>query len=122
VSEATYPIKTASFLSPLMLRDDLPRQTATDYRACRHGEIVKRTLPGVTEYVQHHFSATDHGFWTATETVGTQIPEAWRIDGYAVRARHSCDGPVGRNDGCLKASQRNIFDRCPILGTVVESS
>ena len=54
--------------------EDLPRQAAADYWAGRHGEIVKRSLPGIIEYVQHHFSPTDHGFWPATQTVGTQIP------------------------------------------------
>jgi hypothetical protein len=64
-----------------MLRDDVPRKAASDYWAGPHGEIVKRTLPGVSEYVQHHFSATDHGFWPSTQSVGTMIPESWRIDG-----------------------------------------
>jgi hypothetical protein len=77
----SYPIKTTSFLSPLMLREDIPRPVASDYWAGPHGEIVKRALPGVIEYVQHHFSATDHGFWPATTTVGTMIPESWRVDG-----------------------------------------
>ena len=69
-----HPIKTTSFLSPLMLREDVPRQTASDYWAGPHAEIVKRSLPGIVEYVQHHFSATDHGFWPATQSVGTHIP------------------------------------------------
>jgi len=77
-----HPIKTTSFLSPLMLREDVPRQTASDYWAGPHAEIVKRSLPGIVEYVQHHFSATDHGFWPATQSVGTHIPATWRIDGY----------------------------------------
>ena len=68
------PIKTTSFLAPLTLREDLPRQTASDYWAGPHGEIVKRSLRGVIEYVQHHFSATDHGFMStvAADTVATR--------------------------------------------------
>jgi hypothetical protein len=82
MSESSHPVKTTSFLAPLMLREDLPRQAASDYWAGPHGEIVKRGLPGVIEYVQHHFSPTDHGFWPATRMVGTQIPASWRLDGY----------------------------------------
>jgi len=47
LSEPSYPIKTTSFVAPLMLREDMPRQAASDYWAGPHGEIVKRSLPGV---------------------------------------------------------------------------
>jgi hypothetical protein len=55
-----YPIKTTSFVAPVMLHEDLPRETATNYRAGPHGQIAKRTVPGMLEYFQHHSSATDH--------------------------------------------------------------
>jgi hypothetical protein len=99
-----------------MLREDLPRQAASDYWAGRHGEIVKRSLPGVIEYVQHHFSVTDHGFWPATETVGTQIPGPWRIDGYAeVRFRNAAAAlttPLHMREVFL--DEQNVFAR--VLG------
>jgi hypothetical protein len=99
-----------------MLREDLSRQAASDYWAGRHGEIVKRTLPGVIEYIQHHFSATDHGFWPATETVGTQIPATWRVDGYAeVRFRNTAAAvmtPLHMREVFL--DEQNVFAR--VLG------
>lgn len=80
--EPSYPVKTTSLVTPLFLRKDLPREVASDYWANAHAEIVKRSLPTVIEYVQQHFSPTDHGFWPASQRVGTQIPADWRIDGY----------------------------------------
>jgi len=79
----SYPTKTTSFLGLLMLREDLTRDAATTYWSTTHGEIVKRSIPGLAEYIQRHFSPTDHSFWPATQTVGTQVPAHWRIDGYA---------------------------------------
>jgi hypothetical protein len=38
--EGSYPIKTSSFVSPVWLREDLPRETASAYWAGRHGDIV----------------------------------------------------------------------------------
>jgi hypothetical protein len=83
LSESSFPIHTTSFFGLLMLREDLPRNSATEYWSTTHGEIVKCSLDGVSEYVQRHFSATDHSFWPATPTVGTEVPAAWRLDGYA---------------------------------------
>jgi hypothetical protein len=68
-----YPVKTTSYVSPIGLREDLPRENASEYWAGPHAEIVRR-LPGVIEYVQHHFSTTDHGFWPSSERVGTREP------------------------------------------------
>ena len=111
-----HPIKTTSFLSPLMLREDVPRQTASDYWAGPHAEIVKRSLPGIVEYVQHHFSATDHGFWPATQSVGTHIPATWRIDGYPeVRFKSlaaALTTPLHMSD--IHFDEQNVFAR--VLG------
>jgi len=74
------PIRTTSGLYPLRLRADLPRDVAYAYWAGPHAEIARR-LPNLLEYNQYHFSATDHGYWPATHTVGTTIPSSWPIDG-----------------------------------------
>ena len=74
------PTHTTSMVSPLMLRTDIPREQVTIYWATAHAAKVK-TLPNLIEYNQRLFSATDHGFWPATPTVGTRIPEDWRVDG-----------------------------------------
>jgi hypothetical protein len=109
------PVKTASGLFPVWLRDDLPRETACAYWAGPHAEIVRR-LPGLIEYVQHHFSATDHGFWPSSERVGTLVPASWRVDGLTeVRLKSTASS--------LKAAlhmrevfldEQNLFDR--VLG------
>src|ERR1700752_1444646 len=79
--ESAYPIKTSSFISPVWLREDLPREAALAYWAGPHAEIVRR-LPTLAEYVQHHFSTSAHGFWPASDRVGTVIPATWRVDGF----------------------------------------
>jgi hypothetical protein len=79
--DRSYPVKTSSLVFPVWLREDLPREAAAEYWRLPHAEIVRR-LPGLLEYVQHLFSATDHGFWPSSETVGTRIPASWRVDGF----------------------------------------
>jgi hypothetical protein len=74
------PVPTTSGLYPVRLRTDLPRDVAYAYWAATHAEIVKR-LPHLVEYNQYHFSATDHGYWPATPTVGTIVPSSWPLDG-----------------------------------------
>jgi hypothetical protein len=74
------PFPTTSGLYPVRLRTDLPRDAAYAYWAATHAEIVKR-LPNLVEYNQYHFSATDHGYWPATPTVGTIVPSSWPLDG-----------------------------------------
>ena len=82
------PVPTTSALYPVRLRADLPRDVAYRYWAGQHAEIVKR-LPHVVEYNQYHFSATDHGYWPATPTVGTIVPPSWPLDGLTeVRIEH----------------------------------
>jgi hypothetical protein len=74
------PVPTTSAIYPVRLRADLPRDVAYAYWAGSHAEIVKR-LPNLLEYNQYHFSATGHGYWPATPTVGTIVPSSWRLDG-----------------------------------------
>jgi hypothetical protein len=76
------PLRTTSMLSPLMLRTDMAREAVTTYWAEDHAEKVKK-LPNILEYNQRLFSDTDHGYWPAASSVGTTIPETWRVDGCA---------------------------------------
>lgn len=76
------PTRTTSMLSPLMLRSDMSRDTATPYWAGAHAEKVTK-LPNLLEYNQRLFSATDHGYWPATPSVETTVPDSWRVDGCA---------------------------------------
>lgn len=64
----------------LWFRGDLTREEASDYWSGPHGDIVVG-VPGAAEYLQHHLSATDHGFWPAPAGVGAIVPPEWRIDG-----------------------------------------
>jgi hypothetical protein len=75
-------VNTTCGVYTVRLRTDLPRDVACSYWAGPHADIVRR-LPRVVEYNQHLFSATDHGFWPATTTVGTIVPSSWRTDGLA---------------------------------------
>ncbi|MFK4296617.1 hypothetical protein ABH924_001762 [Arthrobacter sp. GAS37] len=75
-------ITTTSALYYVRLREDLPRDVAQAYWAGPHADIVRK-LPHIAEYRQHHFSATDHGYWPATPKVGTVAPVSWRLDGFA---------------------------------------
>jgi hypothetical protein len=75
-----HPVPTTSGLYPVRLRADLSRDVACAYWAGTHAEIV-RCLPHLLEYNQYHFSATDHGYWPATPTVGTIVPPSWPLDG-----------------------------------------
>jgi hypothetical protein len=76
------PVKTTSSVTPLRLRTDLPREKADSYWEHQHADIVRK-LKHITEYNQHHFSLTDHGYWPATEMVGTFVPPDWQLDGTA---------------------------------------
>jgi len=76
------PTRTISMLSPLTLRSDIAREAATTYWATTHATKVTK-LPNICEYNQRLFSATDHGFWPASPTVGTIVSPEWRFDGCA---------------------------------------
>jgi hypothetical protein len=102
-------------LSPLMLRSDMSRNAAIAYWAGAHAEKVKK-LPNLLEYNQWLFSRHDHGYWPATPTVGTTIPETWRVDGCAeIRFRSMAamltTAPHGR---AVYLDEQNIFAR--VLG------
>ena len=66
--------------------------------------------------MQHRFSATDHGFWPASERVGTQIPASWRVDGFPeVRFRSTAAAlvtPLHMRE--VFFDEQNVFDR--VLG------
>ena len=74
------PIRTTSGLYPVRFRVDLERGVADAYWTGPHAQIAGR-LPNLMEYNQYHLSATDHGYWPATHTVGTIIPPDSPIDG-----------------------------------------
>ncbi|MGO4616997.1 hypothetical protein AB4305_20240 [Nocardia sp. 2YAB30] len=80
-------LRTSSALYPVSLRDDTPREIATDYWAGPHAEIVRRHRH-ILDYIQRQFSPSGHGYWPVTPRVGTLIAPAWRVDGFAeVRLR-----------------------------------
>ena len=111
------PVKTTSYMSPVWLRADLPRETALGYWAGPHAEIAGR-LPNMAEYVQRHFSPTDHGYWPSSPTVGTMIPPGWRCDGVAeVRfgsTAAALNMPMHMREVYL--DEQNVFER--VLGQV----
>lgn len=111
------PQPTTSGIFPVWLRADLARETALRYWTGPHAEIVAR-LPHITEYLQHHFSATDHGYWPPSPTVGTAIPPDWRCDGIAeVRlagAAAALTVPLHMRQVYL--DEQNLFDR--VLGNL----
>jgi hypothetical protein len=76
------PTRTTSMLSPLTLRSDIARDDAITYWATTHATKVTK-LPHICEYNQRLFSATDHGFWPASSTVGTIVSPDWCFDGCA---------------------------------------
>jgi hypothetical protein len=107
------PLRATSALYPLRLRSDLPRDVARSYWAGPHAEIAKR-LPHLIEYNQHHFSATDHGYWPATDKVGTLVPPSWRIDGLSeVRLSSMAAAlliPLHMREVFL--DEQNVFEHC----------
>ena len=110
------PMKTSSYVSPVWFRADLPRETADQYWSGPHAEIAGR-LPNM-EYVQHHFSPTDHGYWPSSPTVGTTVPPDWRCDGIAeVRFFSTAAAlavPLHMREVYL--DEQNVFER--VLGQV----
>jgi len=107
------PVPTTSALYPVRLRGDLQRDVAYAYWAGPHAEIVKR-LPHVVEYNQYHFSATDHGYWPATPTVGTTVPSAWPLDGLSEVRMSSMAAalriPLHMREVFL--DEQNVFEHC----------
>ncbi|WP_405724351.1 hypothetical protein OG885_00520 [Streptomyces sp. NBC_00028] len=111
------PVKTTSYMSPVWLRADLPREAALGYWAGPHAEIAGR-LPNMAEYVQRHFSPTDHGYWPASPTVGTVIPSSWRCDGVAEVRFGSTAAALGMPLHMREVylDEQNVFER--VLGQV----
>ncbi|NUP24757.1 MAG: hypothetical protein HOZ81_53635 [Streptomyces sp.] len=111
------PVKTTSYMSPVWLRADLPRETALGYWAGPHARIAGR-LPHMAEYVQRHFSPTDHGYWPASPTVGTVIPPSWRCDGVAEVRFGSTAAALGMPLHMREVylDEQNVFER--VLGQV----
>lgn len=107
--------RTTSALYYVRLREDLPRDVAQAYWAGLHADIVRR-LPHLVEYRQHHFSATDHGYWPATPRVGTVTPASWRLDGFAeVRFQNLASGllvPLHLRE--VFFDEQNVFEQ--VLG------
>jgi hypothetical protein len=111
------PVKTTSFMAPVWFREDLSRDTVIGYWAGPHAQIVER-LPNMAEYVQRHFSPTDHGYWPSSPTVGTSVPPSWRCDGLAevrfVSTAAALTVPVHMREVYL--DEQNLFQR--VLGSV----
>jgi hypothetical protein len=107
------PIRTTSGLYPLRFRADLPRDVADAYWAGPHAEIAGR-LPNLMEYNQYHFSATDHGYWPATHTVGTIVPPDWPIDGMTEVRLPGVAGalrvPLHMRE--VYFDEQNVFEHC----------
>jgi hypothetical protein len=110
------PIRTLSAIYPIRLRADLPRDVADAYWAGPHAELVKRG-GHIAEYRQYHFSATDHGYWPATPTVGTLPHELFRWDGVTeirlLNLAEMARAAVGMLDTIFHDEQ-NVFDN--VLG------
>ncbi|MEU6260975.1 hypothetical protein [Streptomyces sp. NPDC047043] len=111
------PVKTTSYMSPVWLRADLPREAALGYWAGPHAQIAGR-LPNMAEYVQRHFSPTDHGYWPSSPTVGTMIPPSWRCDGVAEVRFGSTAAALGMPLHMREVylDEQNVFER--VLGQV----
>lgn len=94
-------------------RPDLPRPDIQAYWRCPHGQIANK-IPAMHEYLQHHFSLTDHGFWPAPKGVGGAIPQDWRLDGLTeVRISGLMASVVARlfHMRAIIHDEQNIFDR-----------
>lgn len=110
--------KTLSGIYPVRFRADLPREVADNYWTTTHAELVKRG-GHICEYNQYHFSSTDHGYWPATPTVGTQPSDLFRWDGVTeVRLRNFSEmARAGyRMLGTIFLDEQNVFDN--VLGHV----
>ncbi|MFF5477116.1 hypothetical protein ACFY5C_07205 [Streptomyces sp. NPDC012935] len=111
------PARTTSFVAPVWLRTDLPREAAVRYWAGPHARIVER-LPNMAEYVQRLFSPTDHGYWPRSATVGTLVPPDWRCDGLAevrfVSTAAALAMPARMRE--VHLDEQNVFER--VLGHV----
>lgn len=74
------PLYTNSMCALVWLRADLDRAESSAYWRTTHGQLVTK-LSSVDEYLQHHFSTKDRGFWPTPKGIGGLIPADWQIDG-----------------------------------------
>ncbi|TFE36517.1 hypothetical protein E2553_43060 [Paraburkholderia dipogonis] len=107
------PERVTSMCSLVWLRSDLAREDAQAYWRGPHAEIANK-VRAINEYLQHHFSASDHGFWPVPKEVGGAIPADWRVDGMAeVRIRSMAAGLFSRlfHMKAVFHDEFNVFDR-----------
>lgn len=107
------PMRVSSMCSFVWLRADLARDDARAYWRGPHSQIANK-IPAIDEYLQHHFSATDHGFWPVPKGVGGAIPADWTIDGIAeVRIKSLLAGVLSRlfHMKPVFHDEFNVFDR-----------
>jgi len=106
-------LKVSTGCYPVWFRQELRRADAQAYWRGLHGQIANKN-PAIHEYLQHHFSDTDHGFWPVPATVGSIIPSDWRMDGVTeVRIGNVMTGIWARLFA-MKANaldEENVFDR-----------
>ncbi|MEE1765183.1 hypothetical protein [Streptomyces sp. SP18BB07] len=114
---ATIPVPTSSGIFAVWLREDLTREAAVEYWKGPHARIVEG-LPTNAEYLQHHFSPTDHGYWPSSPTVGTVVPPSWRCDGIAEVRLASMAAAITSPARLRKVylDEQNVFDR--VLGNL----
>jgi hypothetical protein len=105
--------RVTSMCSFVWLRSDLTRDDAQAYWRGPHGQIANK-IRAIHEYLQHHFSLTDHGFWPVPKGVGGTIPPDWKMDGMAeVRITSMVAGLIARLFRMKKIfhDEFNVFDR-----------
>ncbi|MEU4486732.1 hypothetical protein AB0H94_17945 [Streptomyces purpurascens] len=116
--KATFPVPTSSAIFPVWLRQDLTREAAVQYWKGPHARIVQR-LRTNAEYIQHHFSPTDHGYWPSSPTVGTVVPSSWRCDGIAEVRLASMTAVLTSSLADMRKvylDEQNVFER--VLGNL----
>jgi hypothetical protein len=98
---------------PVWFRQDLTRDQAQAYWRGPHGQIANKN-PAMHEYLQHHFSATDHGFWPVPPGIGGLIPADWRMDGVTEVRIDNLWKAIRARLFLMKANkydEENVFDR-----------
>lgn len=109
----TKPERVTSMCSFVWLRSDLAREDSRAYWRGPHAQIANK-VRAIHEYLQHHFSATDHGFWPVPKGVGAAVPPDWKIDGMAeIRITSMAAGLIDRLFRMKKVfhDEFNVFDR-----------
>jgi hypothetical protein len=107
------PVRVSSGSYLVWFRADRPRREIQAYWRETHARIAGK-ISAMNEYLQHHFSDTDHGFWPAPDGVATEIPKDWRIDGLTeVRIRSFWAGLKSTlfEMRDIARDEQNIFDR-----------